>query len=132
MGVNSVDGDALKKPKGCDAEGKAERRPYNPPRSPDKTPAQWWKSGKCSVESPLPPGKNLKARLCWNPYDSIESGEKREEYREGAYWVDRLVGREIGSMTFFRGQDGPQMTWEVVGIIREDDDFEIQLGKRLA
>lgn len=34
--------------------------------------------------------------------------------------------------TFFRGQDGPQMTWEVVGIIREDDDFEIQLGKRLA
>ena len=42
------------------------------------------------------------------------------------------MGREIGSMTFFRGQDGPQMTWEVVGIIREDDDFEIQLGKRLA
>ena len=108
------------------------RRPNNPPRSPEETPAEWWKSGKCGVESPLPPGKNLKARLCWDPYDAIECGEKRDEYRSGEYWVDRLVGREIGSMTFFRGQDGPQMTWEVVGIDREDDDFEIQLGKRLA
>lgn len=108
------------------------RRPNNPPRPPEKTPAEWWKTGKCGEASELPPGKNLKARLCWDPYDAIESGEKREEYRCGEYWVDRLVGREIGSMTFFRGQDGPQMTWEVVGIVREDDDFEIQMGKRLA
>lgn len=109
------------------------RRVYNPPRPPENTPAELWKSGKCGVESELPPGKNIKARMCWNPYDAIESGVKRGEFRSGEYWVDRLVGRHIGSMTFFRGQDGPRMTWEVVKVERLDgDDFGIHLGKRLA
>lgn len=86
----------------------------------------------CGVASPLPSGRNLKARLDWSAYDLIENGEKRVEYRGGEYWVDRLVGREIGAMTFFRGQDGPCMTWEVQEIVQYGDCFDINLGKRLA
>ena len=108
------------------------KRPFNPPRPPENTPAKWWKGGVCGVMSALPPGKSLKARLELSAYDLIESGDKRVEYRAGEYWVDRLVGREIGAMTFFRGQDGPQMTWEVKEIVRYDSCFDIHLGKRLA
>lgn len=99
----------------------------------DETPAEWWRSGEVGKASPLPAGKCIKARLCFDPYDAIASGEKREEYREETdYWHDRLCGRTITAIRFYKGKTGIEMTWEVTSVILEDGCFVISLGKRLA
>jgi len=58
------------------------------------TPPYWWKSGVWGVASPLPEGGHITAGLQHKWYEKIESGVKREEYREMMpFWDKRLGGR---------------------------------------
>ena len=50
-------------------------------------------------------------------YDMIESGEKKEEYRENKpYWAKRIIGRKYKYVRFSYGYTKRTMTYEVDGI----------------
>ena len=54
-------------------------------------------------------------------FDMIESGQKKEEYREQkGYWHKRLRGREYDAICFRNGyaKDSPKMLVELLGIDR--------------
>lgn len=90
---------------------------------------------------------HLKAK--W--YNMIESGEKKEEYREmKQYWVTRLVDGSNGAQTFKHydevefvyGYTKKKMRFKVTGIsfgkgnkdwgAPDSDVFKIGLGKRIS
>lgn len=75
-------------------------------------------------------------------YEMIESGEKREEYRElKEYWFKRLADRHYDAVQFSYGYTKRTMLFEVKGIIigrgnskwgaPDKDVFIIKLGNRL-
>lgn len=100
---------------------------------------------KCGV-----PCSDYKSKVClmlilkgkW--YDMIESGEKREEYRDlSRHWVSRIWCHkdEIKAVTFHRGYTNTTMTFEVKEITvgkgnpawgaPEEEVFIIKLGQRI-
>jgi len=108
-----------------------------PKATKSATPPYWWKSGVWGVASPLPEGGHLTAGLEHKWYEKIESGVKREEYREmKPFWDKRLggrLGKQLRSITFMKGQASKeQMTWEVTDVTLNGNWYCIQLGKRVA
>lgn len=81
------------------------------------------------MPTPTTPPVNIRAVLKTEFYRAIESGEKKAEYRAcNPYWASRLVGRNIGSITFARGYStGESMTFETPKI--ECVEFDPETGK---
>ena len=74
-----------------------------------------------------PPPKKLNSEvyltLAYEPYDAIERGEKKTEFREyRPYYVKKLLSQHLKTVRFQRGYGGPghdvprQMTWTISGI----------------
>ena len=97
------------------------------------TPIEWWKSGKQGVPSPVPSGYNAYLVMQAEFYDTIESGEKRIEYREiKPKYIPMFHDKKPVAVRLAYGYTTRQMTWEVVKIDEVDGVFEIHLGKWLA
>lgn len=97
------------------------------------TPAEWWKSGKPGVPSPVPQGYCAYLVMQAEYYDAIESGEKRAEYREvKPKYIPMFRDKTPVAVRLGYGYTTRQMVWEVVGVVEDDGVFEIELGKRLA
>ena len=91
--------------------------------------------------------KNLRLNLKAVWYNLIESGEKKEEYREiKDYWTKRLTqedGTFVGydTITFVYGYTKKEMTFKCAGIrvgkgnpawgAPEDDVYIISIGEKL-
>ena len=74
-----------------------------------------------------PPPKKLNPEvyltLAYEPYDAIESGKKKTEFREyRPYYVKKLLSQPLKTVRLQRGYGGPghdaprQMTWTISGI----------------
>ena len=76
-------------------------------------------------------------------YDMIESGEKKEEYREiKPYWQKRLEGKDYDTVTFSYGYTKRKMTYKCNGIRKDKGNpkwgaeseiiyYVISLGERI-
>ena len=109
---------------------KAGTKPVSP------TPPYLWRSGIAGVESAPPRGGHTTVGLYKNIYDTIESGDKRTEYRDfgkrNCAMFGGAKGKALRSITFMRGRASKtQMIWEVEHVDKEDSCFVIHLGKRL-
>ena len=96
------------------------------------TPADWWKSGRQGVPSPLPPGYSAYLIMQSEYYDAIESGEKRVEFRDVCpKYIPAFRDKKPVAVRLAYGYTTRQMTWEVEKVEEADGSFEIYLGKRL-
>ena len=88
-------------------------------------------------------GKELVLPLKAQWYNMIESGEKKEEYREiKPYWQKRLDGKEFDTVTFTYGYTKRRMTCKCNGIRKDTGNpkwgavsgvvyYVISLGERI-
>ena len=96
------------------------------------TPTEWWKSGKQGVPSPVPQGYCAYLVMQVEYYDAIESGEKREEFREvKPKYIPMLRNKKPVAVRLAYGYTTRQMIWEVVDVVEDGGWFVIDLGKRL-
>ena len=96
------------------------------------TPAEWWKSGKQGVPSPVPQGYCAYLVMQAEYYDAIESGEKREEFREvKPKYIPMLRNKKPVAVRLAYGYTTRQMIWEVDSVEEDGGWFVIGLGKRL-
>ena len=96
------------------------------------TPAEWWKSGKQGVPSPVPQGYCAYLVMMAGNYDAIESGEKRTETRKiSPKYIPTLRDKKPVAVRLTYGYTTRQMVWEVESVEEECVYFGINLGKRL-
>ncbi len=96
------------------------------------TPAEWWKSGKQGIPSPVPQGYCAYLVMEAEYYDAIESGDKRVEYRGvKPKYIPMFRDKKPVAVRLAYGYTTRQMIWEVESVKEDGGAFEIYLGKRL-
>jgi len=96
------------------------------------TPDALWVSGIRNVPTVVPPGHVAFLVMNAVPYDAIEVGAKRCEYRKDCKkYVSMLLKKNPVAVRLQYGYTHAQMVWEVTKVrYKPVDGFEIYLGRR--
>lgn len=104
-------------------------------KSKGETGASLWRSGIEGVPTALPNGTPAFLILNSEPYDAIEAGVKRVEYRKNSpKYLAMFETKHPAAVRFQRGyvSMAPQMIWEIARVDVSEDEIAISLGKRLS